>query len=56
MRRARAGREGKVEAIMTDKQLEFIMKLVADKIKNCQTIEEAKAAVEELKDMLKKDK
>ena len=42
--------------IMTDKQLEFIIKLVADKIEACKTIEEAKAAVEELKTMMKKDK
>ena len=42
--------------VMTDKQLEFIIKLIADKIESCQTIEEAKAAVYELKEMLKKDK
>ena len=42
--------------IMTDKQLEFIIKLIADKIKSCETIDEAKYAVEELKELLKKDK
>ena len=42
--------------IMTDKQLEFIIKLIADKIESCETLEEAKKAVEELKEMLKKEK
>ena len=41
---------------MTDKQLEFIIKLIADKIESCETLEEAKKAVGELKEMLKKDK
>jgi len=42
--------------VMTDKQLEFIIKMIADKIKSCETIEEAKNAVEEMKEMVKKEK
>ncbi|MCL2513082.1 MAG: hypothetical protein FWF08_04190 [Oscillospiraceae bacterium] len=42
--------------VMTDKQLEFIIKLIADKIEACETIEEAKDAMEELKEIMKKEK
>jgi len=42
--------------VMTDKQLEFIVNLIADKIKSCGTIDEAKEAVDELKELLKKEK
>jgi len=47
---------GFMSEVMTDKQLEFIIKLISDKVKSCNTIEEAKAAVDELKEMLKKEK
>ena len=47
---------GHMTEVMTDKQLEFIIKLIADKIQTCKTIEEAKVAVDELKEMMKKEK
>ena len=47
---------GFMEEIMTDKQLEFIIQLIADKIQNCKDIDEAKQAVAELKEMMKKGK
>ncbi|MDR1664003.1 MAG: hypothetical protein LBR83_03665 [Clostridiales bacterium] len=40
---------------MTDKQMEFIVYLVTDKITACKDMDEVKKAVEELKLMVKKD-
>ena len=37
--------------IMTDKQMEIILNLVADKFAACETMEEVKEAVEEVKGM-----
>ena len=41
---------------MTDKQIEIILALVADKFSACRTMEEVKKAIEEVKEMAKKDK
>ena len=41
---------------MTDKQMEVILNLVADKFSNCKTIEEVAKAVQEVRDMAKKEK
>lgn len=41
---------------MTDKQMEVILNLVADKFASCQTMEDVKKAVQEVRDMAKKDK
>lgn len=43
-----------MEEIMTDKQIEIILNLVADKFSNCKTMEEVQEAVNELKEMAKK--
>ena len=40
---------------MTDKQIEIILNLVADKIAACKTMEEVEKAVEEIKAMAKKE-
>ncbi|MCB8575608.1 hypothetical protein L0P28_06905 [Dorea formicigenerans] len=41
---------------MTDKQMEIILNLVADKFSNCKTMEEVAKAVQEVRDMAKKEK
>ena len=41
--------------VMTDKQMEFIITLVADKISACKDMEEVRKAVEDLKALVKKD-
>lgn len=41
---------------MTDKQLEVIMSLVADKFDNCKDMEEVKKAVKEVREMVRKEK
>lgn len=41
---------------MTDKQLEVIMNLVADKFAGCKDMEEVKKAIEEIRKMAKKEK
>ncbi len=43
-----------MEEIMTDKQMEVIISLIADKFANCKTMEEVQEAVNELKEMAKK--
>ena len=40
---------------MTDKQIEIILKLVADKFANCKDMEEVKKAIEEVKRMAEKE-
>lgn len=42
--------------VMTDKQMEVIINLIADKFASCKTMEEVQQAVKELKEMAKKDK
>lgn len=41
---------------MTDKQLEVIMNLVADKFAGCKDMEEVKMAIEEIRAMTRKEK
>ena len=41
---------------MTDTQMEVILNLVADKFSNCKTMEEVAKAVQEVRDMAKKEK
>ena len=41
---------------MTDKQLEVIMNLVADKFEGCKNMEEVKQAIKEVREMARKDK
>ncbi len=45
-----------MEQVMTDKQMEVILVLVADKFKKCKDMEEVKKAVEEIERLAKKDK
>ena len=41
---------------MTDKQMEVILNLVADKFAGCQDMEEVEKAIKEVRDMAKKEK
>lgn len=41
---------------MTDKQLEVILNLVADKVKSCKNMDDVQKAVQEVRDMAKKEK
>ena len=41
---------------MTDKQLEVILNLVADKFESCKVMEEVKKAVDDVRKMAKKEK
>lgn len=41
---------------MTDKQMEVILNLVADKFGNCKNMDEVAKAVQEVRDMAKKEK
>lgn len=41
---------------MTDKQMEVILTLVADKFEKCRDMDEVKQAIEEVKEMAKKEK
>lgn len=43
-----------MEENMTDKQMEVILNLVADKFSNCKNMEEVAKAVQEVKNMAKK--
>lgn len=45
-----------MDVSMTDKQLEVILNLVADKFSSCKDMEEVKKAIQEVRDMAKKDK
>ena len=47
---------GTMKEIMTDKQLEVILNLVADKFEACKTMEEVEKAIEEVRQMAKKEK
>jgi len=42
--------------IMTDKQMEFIANLIADKFETCATMEEVKEAIKRVREMASKDK
>ena len=41
---------------MTDKQIEIILNLVADKFDSCSNMEEVKKAIAQVREMAKKDK
>ncbi len=41
---------------MTDKQLEVLLNLVADKFQSCKDMDEVKKAIQEVRDMAKNDK
>ncbi len=41
---------------MTDKQLEVIMNLVADKFAGCKDMEEVRKAIEEVRNMAQKER
>ena len=45
-----------MEENMTDKQMEVILELVADKFDSCKDMDEVKATVKEFKEMAKKNK
>ena len=45
-----------MEENMTDKQMEVILNLVADKFSNCKNMEEVAKAVQEVRNMAKKEK
>jgi len=49
------GKGTNMEAVMTDKQMELLITLVADKILACKDMDEVKKAVEELKKLVKKE-
>ena len=51
------GQAGKGEHMeeMTDKQMEVILNLVADKFANCKNMDEVQQAIKEIKDMAKKN-
>ena len=56
VRRASAGKDGNMTGTMTDKQMEVILNLVADKFAGCQSMEEVKKAIMEVRDMARKDR
>lgn len=41
---------------MTDKQLEVILNLVSDKFQSCKNMDDVQKAVQEVRDMAKKEK
>ncbi|MFQ7551151.1 hypothetical protein [uncultured Blautia sp.] len=41
---------------MTDKQIEIILNLVADKFAGCKDMEEVEKAIQEVREMAKKEK
>ncbi len=41
--------------VMTDKQMEILLKLVADKFAACKDMDDVRLAVEEVKEMAKKE-
>ena len=49
-------KEYKMQEIMTDKQIEIILNLVADKFSACKDMAEVKNAISEVREMAKKEK
>ena len=45
-----------MQEVMTDKQMEFIANLIADKFDACNTMEEVKKAAKQVREMACKDK
>ena len=56
IRWASAGKDREMTGVMTDKQMEVILNLVADKFAGCQSMEDVKQAIKEVREMAKKDK
>ena len=50
------GQERRGMKHMTDKQLEVIMSLVADKFAGCKDMEEVRKAIEEVRNMARKER
>ncbi len=46
---------GKMMEGMTDRQLEVLLNLVADKFQSCKNMEEIKKAIQEVREMANKD-
>lgn len=44
------------EEVMTDKQIEIILNLVADKFAGCKDMDEVNKAIQEVREMAKKEK
>lgn len=42
--------------VMTDKQMEILLTLVADKFAGCQNMDDVKKAIQEVREMAKKEK
>ncbi len=51
-----AGKGDQMYEEMTDKQMEVILNLVADKFAGCKDMDEVKKAIEEVRNMAKKEK
>lgn len=51
-----AGKGERMKENMTDKQIEIILNLVADKFAGCKSMEEVEKAIHEVREMAKKDK
>lgn len=45
-----------MKEIMTDKQIEIILNLVADKFAGCKDMDEVEKAIKEVREMAKKEK
>ena len=51
-----AGKGERMKENMTDKQIEIILNLVADKFAGCKSMEEVEKAIQEVREMAKKEK
>lgn len=51
-----AGKGGRMAENMTDKQIEIILNLVADKFAGCRNMEDVEKAIQEVREMAKKEK
>lgn len=51
-----AGKGDNMAENMTDKQLEVILNLIADKFQSCKDMEDVEKAVKEVREMAKKEK
>ena len=45
-----------MQEVMTDKQMEFIANLIADKFESCNTMEEVAEAIKRVREMASKEK
>ena len=53
---ASTGKDREMTGAMTDKQMEVILNLVADKFAGCQSMEDVKQAIKEVREMARTDK